>query len=58
MRTDGVSEETNADGEVTSTFEYYRQPEEELGRGIGTTDTMPYIRELPEDMARSPSFRV
>ena len=56
MRIDGVSEETNADGEVTSTFEYFRQPEEELESGIGTTDIMPDVADLSEDMARSPPF--
>ena len=57
MRIDGVSEETNADGEVTSTFEYFRQPEEELESGIGTTDIRPDVADLSEDMARSPPFR-
>ena len=57
MRIDGVSEETNADGEVTSTFEYFRQPEEELDRGVGTTDIGPDSRELPKDLARFPPFR-
>ena len=56
MRIDGVSEETNADGEVTSTFEYFRQPEEELESGIGTTDIRPDATELPKDMVRSPPF--
>ena len=54
MRIDGVSEETNADGEVTSTFEYFRQPEEELESGIGRTDIRPDVADLSEDMARSP----
>ena len=53
MRIDGVSEETNADGEVTSTFEYFRQPEEELESGIGTTDIKPDVTDLSEEMARS-----
>ena len=57
MRIDGVSEETNADGEVTSTFEYFRQPEEELESGIGTTDIRPDVADLSEDMARSLPFR-
>ena len=57
MRIDGVSEETNADGEVTSTFEYFRQPEEELGSEIGSTDIRPETRELPKDLARFPPFR-
>ena len=57
MRIDGVSEETNADGEVTSSFEYFQQPEEELERGIGTTDIRPDVTDLSEDMVRSPSFR-
>ena len=57
MRIDGVSEETNADGEVTSTFEYFRQPEEELESGIGRTDIRPDVADLSEDMARPPPFR-
>ena len=56
MRIDGVSEETNADGEVTSSFEYFRQPEEELESGIGTTDIRPDVADLSEEMARSPPF--
>eukprot|EP00964_Phaeocystis_antarctica_P084116 scaffold52959_cov59-Phaeocystis_antarctica.AAC.8 len=56
MRIDGVSEETNADGEVTSTFEYFRQPEEELESGIGTADIRPDVADLSEDMVRSPPF--
>ena len=57
MRIDGVSEETNADGEVTSSFEYFRQPEEELESGIGTADIRPDVTDLSEEMVRSPSFR-
>ena len=57
MRIDGVSEETNADGEVTSSFEYFRQPEEELESGIGTADIRPDVADLSEDMARSPPVR-
>ena len=50
-RIDGVSEETDADGEVTNTFEYFRQPEEELGNL--TTDIKPDVTNLPEETARS-----
>ena len=35
MRIDGVSEETDADGTVTSHFEYFRQREEMSDRGFG-----------------------
>ena len=53
MRIDGVSEETDDDGEVTSSFEYFRQPEEELESGIGTADIRPDVTDLSDDMARS-----
>ena len=39
MRTDGVSEEMDADGTVTSHFEYFRQREEMSERGFGMTIT-------------------
>ena len=35
MRIDGVSEETDADGTVTSHFEYFRQREEMSERAFG-----------------------
>ena len=50
-RIDGVSEETDTDGEVTSTFEYFRQPEEELGNL--TTDIKPDVTDLLEETACS-----
>ena len=48
MRIDGVSEETDADGEVTSSFEYFRQPEEEFDRGVGTADIKRDVIDLPD----------
>ena len=55
-RIDGVSEETDTDGEVTSTFEYFRQPEEELGNL--TTDIKPDVTDLLEETACSFPRRV
>ena len=53
MRIDGVSEETDADGEVTSSFEYFRQPEEEFDRGVGTADIKRDGVALSNEMARN-----
>ena len=52
MRIDGVSEETDADGEVTSSFEYFRQPEEEFDRGVGTADIKRNVTDLSDEMVR------
>ena len=49
-RIDGVSDETDADGDVTNTVEYFRQPEEELGNP--TTDIKPDVIDLPPEMVR------
>ena len=50
-RIDGVSEETDANGVVTNTFEYFRQPEEELGNL--TADIKPDVTGLLPETARS-----
>ena len=51
MRIDGVSEETDADGEVTSSFEYFRQPEEEFE--VDTADIKPDVTDLSDETARN-----
>ena len=58
MRIDGVSEETDADGTVTSHFMYFRQREEMSGRAFGmpiTTaeDIEAEDRQLETETARS-----
>ena len=52
MRIDGVSEETDADGEVTSSFEYFRQSEEEFDRGVGTADIKRNVTDLSDETVR------
>ena len=53
MRIDGVSEETDDDGEVTSSFEYFRQPEEEFDRGVDTAVIKRDVTDLSDETARN-----
>ena len=46
-RIDGVSEEMDAEGQVTNTFEYFRQPDEDLGRP--TNDIRPDVTDLSNE---------
>ena len=61
MRIDGVSEETDADGTVTSHFEYFRQREEMYdGRSFSMTmaeDLHAEDRQLKTETARYPDPR-
>jgi hypothetical protein len=46
-RIDGVSEEMDAEGQVTNTFEYFRQPDEDLGRPMN--DIRPDVTDLSNE---------
>ena len=55
MRIDGVSEETDADGTVTSHFMYFRQREEMSERAFDipiTPASDPQLRQLETETAR------